>query len=252
MKKWFVYGAIFVGVYLGFVIANVPANWVVSKVKLPEQLAIENITGSIWNSSISQVSYLQKNQASYSVSKITVGLNVPSLLFFNPSVDITFGDALIRGPEGSLTVSGFTDVLIVDNLDILLAANDIAQKLSLPMPVIAHNDIKISVPKFVVGKPLCQSLDGQISWEKASASALDERVDLGALSATLTCENGALALTVDPKNDLGLTFTTYVRDNSKVSGNGFLKPADRFPEQLKGLLPFLGNKDNQGRYRLGF
>ena len=252
MKKWFVYGAMFVGVYLGFVIANVPAHWVISKVKLPKELVIENITGSIWHSSITQVSYLQKNQTPYSISNINVSLNISSLLRLNPSFDITFGDALIKGPEGSLTISGFTDSLTVDHLDILLAANDITQQLSLPMPVTAHNNIKINIPTFIVGKPLCQSLEGQISWQKASVSALDEKVQLGALKATLSCENGALTLTVDPKNDLGLSFTAYVRDNSKVSGNGFLKPADKFPEQLKGLLPFLGSKDNQGRYRLGF
>ena len=252
MKKWFVYGAAFVGVYLSFMIANVPAHWVISKVKLPKELVIENITGSIWHSSITQVSYLQKSQPPYSISNINVSLNISSLLRLNPSFDITFGDALIKGPEGSLTISGFTDSITVDHLDNLLAANDITQQLSLPMPITAHNKIKINIPTFIVGKPLCQSLEGQISWQKASVSALDEKVQLGALKATLSCENGALTLTVDPKNDLGLSFTAYVRDNSKVSGNGFLKPADKFPEQLKGLLPFLGSKDNQGRYRLGF
>jgi len=252
MKKWFLYGAMFVSVYLGFVIANVPAHWVMNKVELPKELVIENITGSIWNSSITRVNYLQRNQAPYSVSNINISLNFSSLFLLNPSFDVRFGDALIKGPEGSLTISGIPDSLSLDNVDILLAANDIAQRLSLPMPVEAHNYMNIIIPTFIVGKPLCQNLDGQISWQKASVSALDEKVNLGALKATLSCDSGALALTVDPKNNLGLSFTAYVRSNSQISGNGFLTPASNFPEQLKGLLPFLGNKDNQGRYRLGF
>jgi len=250
MKKWFVYGALFVGVYLSFVIAKVPAQWVIGKVDLPKELMIENVTGSIWNSSITKMSYLQRNHAPYSINNINVSLSLSSLLLLNPSFDVTFGDALIKGPEGNLTVSGFSEHLALDNVEILLAANDIAQQLSLPMPVTAHNYIKISIPSFVVGKPLCQSLEGQISWQKASVSALDEKVKLGALKAMLGCENGALALTVDPKNNLGLSFTAYVRSNSQVSGNGFLAPTETFPDQLDGLLPFLGNKDNQGRYRL--
>jgi len=252
MKKWFVYGAMFVGVYLGFVIATIPANWVMSKVSLPKELVIEKVSGSIWNSVITKMSYQQGNQVPYPIVNINVSLNVSSLVSLNPSIDITFGDALIKGPEGSFTASGFTTLLTLEDVDILLSANDIAQRLSLPMPIEAHNDITINIPSFVVGKPICESLDGSISWKKASVSALDEKVMLGALKANLGCENGALALTIDPKNDLGLSFTTYVRQNAKASGNGFLTPADKFPEQLKGLLPFLGNKDNQGRYRLSF
>jgi len=37
-----------------------------------------------------------------------------------------------------------------------------------------------------------------------------------------------------------------------MSGNGFLKPGAKFPKVLNDVLPFLGKKDNQGRYRLSF
>jgi general secretion pathway protein N len=252
MKKWFVYGALFVGVYLSFVITTIPAYWVIGQIKLPKELVVGKVTGSIWTSSIAQVTYSAPNQAPYIINNVNVSLNSFSLFLLNPSIDVTFGDALVRGPEGSLTMSGLSDSLTLENVDILLAANDIAKQLTLPMPIEAHDYIKINIPSFVVGKPLCQSLEGLISWQKASVTGLDEKVKLGALKATLACDQGALTLTVDPKNDLGLSFTAYVMQNSKVSGNGFLKPANKFPEKLKGLLPFLGNKDSKGRYRLAF
>jgi general secretion pathway protein N len=40
--------------------------------------------------------------------------------------------------------------------------------------------------------------------------------------------------------------------SGRVSGNGFLKPGAKFPPELINALPFLGRKDNQGRYRLFF
>ncbi|MFT5758251.1 MAG: general secretion pathway protein N [Alteromonadaceae bacterium] len=252
MKKWFIYGAMFVGVYLSFVIATIPAHWVIGQIKLPKGLVIESINGSIWSSTITQLTYIAPNQRPYTINNVNVSLNSLSVLLLNPSADVTFGYALAKGPEGSLTISGLTDSLTLKNVDILLAANDIAQQLTLPMPIEAHDYIKINVASFVVGKPICQSLEGLISWQKASVSALDEKVKLGALKASLSCEEGALALTIDPLNDMGLSFTAYVRQNSQVSGNGFLKPADKFPEQLTGLLPFLGDKDSKGRYRLAF
>jgi len=252
MKNRFVSGAVFIGIYLVFVIATVPASWVLSKVQLPKGLVVENVTGSIWRSAITKISYQQRNQTPYSIVNVNISLSALSFLSLNPSIDVTFGDALIKGPEGSLTASGFTTSLSLENVNILLSANDVAQRLSLPMPVEAHNDISINIPSFVVGKPLCESLEGNLIWQKASVSALDEKVMLGALKANLGCESGALALTIDPNNDLGLSFTTYVRGNTNASGDGFLTPAEKFPEQLKGLLPFLGNKDNQGRYRLSF
>ncbi len=252
MKKWFVYGALFFSVYLIFVIATIPAHWVVGQIKLPKGLVIGKVTGSIWSSSIAQVSYAAANQAPYNINNVHASLNGTSLVLLNPGIDMTFGGALAKGPEGSLTVSGLTDSLTLENVDILLAANDIAEQLTLPMPIEAHDYINVNIASFVVGKPVCETLDGRISWQKASVSALDEKVNLGSLKATLACDKGALALTVDPKNDLGLSFTAYVRQNSQATGNGFLKPGNKFPEQLKGLLPFLGNKDNKGRYRLAF
>ena len=55
---------------------------------------------------------------------------------------------------------------------------------------------------------------------------------------------------MDPNNNLGLSYRAQVKQGGRVSGSGYLTPAEKFPEQLKAALNFLGKADSQGRYRL--
>jgi len=247
MKKWSAYGAVFFSVYLVFLIATLPVSWLVTFVKLPNNIQVTELEGTVWQSSAEYVAV-----SGTKINKVKSELSVLSLLMFDPTITITFGGALMSGPEGQLTASQlFSDITISDMI-ISLPANDIAEKLILPIPMEAHNFIDLTINEFVMGKPICQQLSGTLLWKKSAVTALSEKVELGRLSADLSCEKGALALTVSPKNDLGLTFTTYVHNMRKASGNGFLKPSVNFPAAIRPLLSFLGKADNQGRYRLSF
>lgn len=246
MKKWFTYGAIFLSVYLVFAIALMPVNFVLNKVNLPKDVKILGAKGTIWNASIEEVIHPE-----IMLNNVNAQVDVLSIFTFNPQVDITFGDSFTNTPEGKLTLSGlFADLTIEDGI-VLVPSNEIAQRLPLPIPLVTNGNVKLTINQFVLGKPVCQAADGNVSWSNTSISALNETVKLGDLIAKLDCKDGALAVELDDKNDLGVTFTAFVRAN-KVSGSGFLKPGAKFPSELKQALPFLGKPDNQGRYRLGF
>jgi len=247
MKKWFAYGAMFFSVYLVFLISTIPAAWLVTFVKLPSNIQVAEITGTAWKSHTAKISI-----GGTTINNVNSDLSFFSLLMLDPNITLTFGGALENGPEGELIASQLFNDIKVSDLKISLPANDIAERLLLPIPMEAHNFIDLTITEFVIGKPICQQLSGKLLWNKAAVTALSEKVKLGRLSAELTCEKGALALTVSPDNDLGLTFTTYVHNMSKASGNGFLKPGNKFPSAIIPLLSFLGKADNQGRYRLSF
>ncbi|MFT5296998.1 MAG: general secretion pathway protein N [Colwellia sp.] len=247
MKKWFAYGAIFFSVYLVFLITTMPAAWVVSFVNMPKNSQVSELSGTVWQSYAKQVRI-----DDIDIYNVSSELSFMSLLMFDPKVILNFGGALVSGPEGKLTASQLREQIKITDLDISLAANQIAEKLNLSIPVEAHNFIDIKIDEFIVGKPICEQMKGTIEWKKASVTALSEKVKLGALSADLACEKGALTFIMSPKNDLGLTFTAYLRSMKKATGNGFLKPGANFPEKIKPILPFIGKADNQGRYRLNF
>lgn len=245
MKKRFGLAAGFIAAYLVFVIAMTPASWLVGKIALPKNIVMVGIEGSIWNARAKQVIV-----DDILINNLDSSLSLLSVLMFNPALDVRFGDALVRGPEGILTVSGLLTDLTIDNASVMLPANMIASRLNTPIDITAHSQVNINVETFVLGAPVCNELQGEIQWKKAVITALDEKVALGDLSAKLACEKGALVASVEPKNNLGLTYKATLKGANKFSGSGYLKPGAKFPAQLRDALSFIGQPDNQGRYRL--
>ncbi|WP_281559284.1 type II secretion system protein N [Thalassomonas sp. RHCl1] len=247
MKQGTVYAGVFVGVYLIFVIATIPAKLIFNFVSLPKGVVVENLSGTVWQAEIKRLA-----TQDVELNRVTASLSPWSLLVFDPAVSLSFGDDLLPGPQGEVQVSGLLGNLTLSDADILLSANDISRQLDLPVPVNASGDVSVKLDTLVFDKPFCAQAAGLVSWQKAKVTALEQSVTLGPLSADISCEQGALAFNIQPKNDLGLTFSAYLRQGGKFSGQGYLQPGDKFPESLKGALPFLGKKDAQGRYRLGF
>ena len=250
MKKKFAIGGVFLLTYIGFLIATLPTTLVLNQVSLPKNVQLSGVSGSIWDTSIAQVSIEGNN-----VQQVKSRLSFLSLLTLTPKLDITFGDELIAGPEGELALTLSQDKAKIDNLTLLLKANNIAQQLDLPLPMTARGDVELTLKTAEIDltkNNRCIAANGTVTWSKAGIVALEQSVKLGKLNADIGCENGVLAVVISPKNDLGLTFTAYVQPGGKMSGNGFLKPGAKFPKALNDALPFLGRKDNQGRYRLKF
>lgn len=249
MKNWFTGGVIFVLAYLFFMVSQVPAQWVVNKITLPKNVVLQGVEGTIWRANISRIII-----DGYSINSVATKVNLLSLMMFNPSVDATFGSALVNGPEGKATLSHLLGDIEVSDTQVSVVANDIAQllKSSLPIPVTAQQFVDVNIEEFVMGKPLCQQLSGTVKWEKAGLKALDQKIALGHLKGKLECEKGIVKFTFDPKNNLGLTFTALVYSPERISGSGYIEPGSKFPTVLKEALPFLGKADNRGRYKLNF
>lgn len=245
MKKNFAIVAIFLVLYSVFVIALMPASWLIGQIKLPKNVAVAGIEGSIWQTKISQVMVDDTL-----LNQVHSSLSLFSVLMLDPKLNITFGNALVNGPEGQLSVSGLLAELTVEEAKINVPANMVTAKLNLPIDVVAHETLDINIVRFVAGSPICSELIGDLQWRNAAVTALDEKVKLGKLSATLSCEQGELIAEVEPNNDLGLSYRAQIKKGGRFAGSGYLTPGTKFPEQLKGALSFLGKADKQGRYRL--
>jgi len=255
MKKWIIGVVVFIVVYLVFLATQIPAQWAINQIALPKHIALYGINGSVWHTSIDRIMINNPGydaNEGYSVNQVTTEVNLLSFLIFNPSVTTTFGGPLVSGPEGQATLSQLSGDIEISDLKISAPANDIAQQLTLPIELTAQKFIDINVDEFVMGKPLCQQLSGTVAWENAGVKAFDQSVDLGALNGTLACDKGAVKFTFNPKNNLGLTLTAHIYSPERISGKGYIIPGNKFPAKLNDLLPFIGQKDNQGRYPLNF
>lgn len=256
MKKWFTLGAVFFTSYLVFMIATLPMPWLVNKLTLPKTVALYGVTGTVWQGEIAQV-VLTNAANSSQIQQVKTVLSFWSLFSLTPKVDIQFGDALLAGPEGKLTLAISQQQLSLTNVELFLPANDIAQQASLPLPVTAKGELELQLTQVDISldEQKCQQASGDIHWSSAGIIAMEQNIKLGKLKAEVSCEKGAFVVKIAAKNNLGLSFSASIsakNNKLKVTGKGYLMPGDKFPNQLKSVLPFLGNPDNQGRYRLAF
>lgn len=251
MKKWFAFLAIFLSSYIVFIVASAPLTWLINMAEVDSSIKIESPSGTIWQGEIQSITV--KNNR---INQVKTSVSFWSLFTLSPSVDIMFGDAMLPGPEGELTLRASSERLTITDLSILTSASDIVNNLSLPIPVYARGDIELSFATLDVslGKNMtCLEGAGGAQWQRASATAMEQSVKLGQLSATLSCEDGDVHAKLNPNNDLGISYdVVYTMPELKLSGQGYLKPGTKFPKDLKPALSFLGRADNQGRYRLKF
>ncbi len=247
MKKWLLGVVFFVVLYVFFVVARTPAQWVIQQANLPSNVVLQGVEGTVWNTQIEQVIV-----NGYTINLVTSKVSILSLFTLNPSVDVTFGGALVNGPEGKATLSHLLDNIRVTDATVNVLANDVAQQLDLPIPLTAKKYVDLTLNEFEMGAPVCSHLNGDIRWNSGSVNALDQNVKLGNLKAELSCNKGEALIKFDPKNDLGLALSVNIHSLERVSGNGFIKPGNKFPKALNEVLPFLGRPDNQGRYKLNF
>jgi general secretion pathway protein N len=251
MKKWFAVSAIFLSSYIVFVVATMPLIFILNNIKLPKNIQIGTVSGSIWQGEISKFS-VDNNQ----IEQIKTQLSFWSLLSLSPKIDISFGDAISAGAEGKFTLTVSSSKLLLNDVELFVSANDIAKQLPLPIPVTAQGNIELFFSELSLdtsAQLVCDRAEGQISWLRSGVVALDHNIKLGRIGADLQCDKGDLIAKISPKNNLGLSFDARLSlASQKTSGQGHLKPGAKFPTELQPALSFLGRPDNQGRYTLRF
>ena len=247
MKKSSIYIAVFVVSYLFFALLTMPAQFVLSQLQLPDNIEVSGVSGSIWQDNFQQI-----KTDKIVINKVETQLSFWSLFTLKPKVNIKMGDPLEQGPEGVLTVITDGKALTIKDADVFIAANELLKNANLALPIDAKGLFNIKLNNFTLGKPMCEILQGNVHWSKAKVIAWDQTVNLGSFDGVLACEQGALMLTINEENDLGLSYTAYMHQADKISGDGFIKPGEKFPENIKPLLSFIGKPDAEGRYRLSF
>ncbi|WOH36686.1 type II secretion system protein N [Thalassotalea fonticola] len=244
IKKYSAIGAGFIALYLIFLISSAPADKLITQVPLPKGVSLQGISGSVFSGKARTVTINK-----YTVNNIEWSVSLLSLLTFDPSITINFGDRL-GSVSGSMDLSNLGPEILIENAQIIVDANEIVTQLNLPIDLNAGGQIKLNVASYGMGKPVCAVANGIILWDNANVNAMDEDIDLGSLQASLSCNKGALEVTVDPKNDLGLELTANAYSMKRVTADGYLTPGDKFPHALRPVLGFIGKKDSKGRYTI--
>ena len=247
LKKIFVAAAVVIAAYLVFVIALTPASVALEQVKLPKTIKLGQVDGTIWSPSISQVNFQGIN-----VHQVNADISPLALLLMSINADVRFGDRLNDGPKGQGNIALSQSEIKASDLTVNMAANEVAPLLPLPIPVEAFGEFQLNITALTLVDNKCQQAQGTLTWQRAAVRAMEQDIELGNFSASISCEQDKLALTLAPDNRLGLSYQVLVNLTGRMSGQGYLQPGADFPKQLKDALPFIGNPDAQGRYLLKF
>ena len=251
MKKWFAIVAIFLSSYIAFLLASMPLALVVNNIKLPRNIEIQGVSGTVWQGEIASV--VSNNN---SIEQIKTKVSFWSLFSLAPSIEVNFGDAMLAGPEGKFTLKVSAEQLALSDVEVFIAAKDIIKQLTLPIPVTAQGNIELYLSSLVLttgDKLSCSQAQGELTWLRAGVVALEQNIKLGKFTVAISCKEGDLLAKLSPKNNLGLSFDGVLAlPTQRPSGQGYLQPDAKFPPQLKSALTFLGRADNQGRYQLRF
>ena len=251
MKNKVLFISLFLGCYLVFLLATLPAQLAMQFVSLPKHIALGQVKGSLWQSEISTIQYQD-----VAINNVSIDLSPITLLFLSPSADISFGGNLVSGPKGQLSVTYSFGEISVQDANIEMPANDVAPYLMLPIDIEAFGNLALNLDELVIDAMQCQQAKGVLNWRRAAATAMEQTIELGDFTANVKChpqgQDKAFALDINPNNNLGLSYLASVTGKGQLAGEGYLQPGDNFPESLKQALPFIGNPDSQGRYQLKF
>lgn len=245
MKKVVVGSVLVLVSYLFFLLALTPANFALSQVKLPPQINVKNLTGTVWNAQAEQASYNGVN-----VFDVKSNLSVFSLLILQPHVDVNFGQSTVKGPNGELSIAVDGNNIQLTNVDIDVKAQDILQQINLNLPIDVQGSVNLSINEMTLVGQTCKAGSGKMNWSKASVNAYKENIEIGSLKADLKCEAGNLVITIDENNVFGLNYQAILDARGIVSAEGYIKPPANFPEKLKPMLSLISKPDVQGRYLL--
>lgn len=247
MKKMFAYIAMFIGIYSVFLLATMPASFVAQFFPLPKALKIQQLEGTVWHSTIQQLQF-----DDIVLNNVDAKLSFFSLFLLSPSVDLTFGGALLEGPKGELTASFDGTKVTVTNAEVLVSAADYAPYIPSPIPVELLGYVTVKMEEISYQSTGCDLANGKANWNNAAVIAMDETIELANIDVTVGCDTKKLMFTVNPKNRLGLTLTAWVDVKGRMSGDGIIQPGENFPRNLESALEFVAQKNSQGAYPLKF
>jgi len=231
------------GLYLLFLVAELPAARLLGWLSLPPGVGLSGVSGTLWQGQVALVTWQGRR-----LRAVGWRLNPGSLLLGHPSAQLTFADADGLSGKGELSWRGGWQVRALDlqaPAEVLLAAA------AVPWPVTVSGRVRLQIDEGQLEQANCLSLAGQVRWSQARLGtplgelALDEAV------AQLGCTQGRLQADVrQSSSQLSLKGRAELGSQGQYRFSGILEPGQELAPTLAGVLEQLGRRDSQGQIRL--
>lgn len=248
MKSKIGIGVIALLLFFTFLVAYVPANQVLGRVELPNNISISGVTGTFWNGNARNVVV-----NGLPIKDVSWNLSALPLLWGSVALDLDAGNQR-RANEisfaGELTtgLSG-EPVLASDNFILYLPTDQVLANVQLPIPVIAGGRFRVTINELDFDQK-CAVLTGRGEWLNASVAGTTENIPMGVYNAELSCDNGVIVANVTEPNLLGLNLVARISSFRNIAVSGKFKPDPSLHEEVhQASALFFTDVDADG-YRL--
>ncbi|MDP2561941.1 type II secretion system protein N [Psychrobium sp. 1_MG-2023] len=234
-------------VYFVFLISIMPATAVLPWVKLPPQIKLGAVSGSIWQGQVSSLSY-----QGLTVAPIHWKLAPLSLVSASAQLDIKLGSrqSEIQG-AGQLTVKH--NEILIDGLTLQAPIEQLTRVVALPMGLSASGRANLDVSAYHYTGLWCQELNGQLNVNELVVSSGFGQVDVTRAQAKLGCDQGNLVAKLVPNtNSLGIKLDATLDKSQRLTTTGFIKPPANAPKDFVNLLKFMGQPNPNGQYLINY
>ncbi|KXF82537.1 type II secretion system protein N [Enterovibrio coralii] len=246
MKRTIIMSLLFVLVLLVSAIVHIPASFVVRYMPPVQGLQLGAVSGTLWNGTAANL-----NWQGQPLGKLNWQFNLMPLLTGKADVAIRLSG--VPGLSARGNVGYGLSGAYANNLLFSTSANVVQSFIPYPMPVSLAGQFDLTLRDYLFTKPFCDVLEGNVAWSQGSVTSELGTVDPGLVVADLTCDDGRLSLNGGSKSDaLETEFSLLLSPDQRYNMNGWFVPGDALPQSMRGALSFVGQPDEEGRYRLSF
>lgn len=247
MVKIFKYGLVLLLFYFIFILALLPASFVVNTLEeqriIPRDVRLGHASGSIWQGNLSSVMVqgIQLEQVRWEMSAL-------SILTGHIKLDINVGKKrsairangqLIINHEGVMA----NDVSIKSPLAPLVAVNP------LPYGLTSTGNIDINITHYTQDQPWCETLSGKVTTSDLLIKSAFGQLAVDNVSAALTCPQGKLMAKLTPStNSLGIDGELALTKDKQYQVNAKVLPPVGASQDYINVLKFSGTPNSQGHY----
>ena len=249
MKSWIKIGVGSLCLYLTFLIATIPASFVIDKVKLPKMVKLGVVSGTIWQGNFDSISI-----DGVVLKNVSWSIVIPKLLTAELGVDFKLGSQRkILEPYGKGYAFVSMNSMGVLDTKLSLPANIAAPKLKRYMVESLEGMIKLDVASASLGTPYCGDLTGQVNWQQSALGVMGSQFALGDLNVQLGCRDGNLTAAVKGDDKvLVLDGKAELKAKNQAKVDGFVKAGPSADKSLIAAMSFMGKADQQGRYKISY
>jgi general secretion pathway protein N len=230
--------------YFTFLITTIPAAPLLALLQERAPLSISNVTGTLWNGRAGMID----TRRNITLSNVQWSFQPSRLLLAKLSVNV---QAEFNNNAFSSTLStGIGGSLVVNDLDMVLGAADIAPLISLPVGELSGNFI-LHVDHAVFDPGSVPRIDGKVNWKQA-AITVAETAELGDVAILLkaTDESPLAALISNAGGQLALNGNFTTTDQGAYSLQVTMKPNATASTNLVNSLAMFAKQQRNGEFIL--